>query len=140
MNLEENGFWSSVLYSNKYGVHAMFPPDILHTIPKGIVDILRRILLSYTNDIVVDERLAKIPMVRDVLTRNLHYRAFSTGISSMSVFTADDMVALVQQLPYVVGTGTGIPLLFIVIITNNPDGFVGWLAAWLTLLAGCWQR
>ena len=86
----------------------MFPPDILHTIPKGIVDLLRRILLAYAkNTGEVDSRLAGIPMVRDPLTRNLHYRAFSTGISSMSVFTADDMVALVQQLPYVVGSGIG---------------------------------
>ena len=112
MYLEENGFWSTVLYSNKYGVHAMFPPDILHTIPKGIVDLLRRILMSYAkNTSVVDSRLARIPMVRDPLTRNLHYRAFSTGISSMSVFTADDMVALVQQLPFVVGSGTGIAII-----------------------------
>ena len=65
--------------------------------------------MSHAKDTsVVDSRLANIPMVvRDPLTRNLHYRSFSTGVTSMSVFTADDMVALVQQLPYVVGTGTG---------------------------------
>ena len=59
---------------------------------------------------VVDTRLAAIPMVRDPMTRNVHYRAFNTGISSMSVFTADDMISLLQQLPFVVGTGTGTPL------------------------------
>ena len=55
----------------------------------------------------MDDRLSMTPMVRDDMVRGIHYRKFSTGVASMSVFTADDMVALLQQLPYVVGTGTG---------------------------------
>ena len=109
MYLEENALWSAVLYSKKHGIQGMFPPDILHTIPKGVVDLLRRILMAYvkTDPNVVDARLAAIPMVRDPMARNLHYRAFNTGVSPMSVFTADDMIALLQQFPFVIGTGTG---------------------------------
>lgn len=86
----------------------MFPPDVMHTIPKGIAELLRKILMLYakTDVHIVDDRLANIPIARGV-SRNLHYRPFATGISTMSVFTADDMIALLQQLPYVVGTGTG---------------------------------
>lgn len=38
----------------------------------------------------------------------MHTRQFNHGVSKMSVFTADDMIALVQQFPYVVGTGTAV--------------------------------
>ena len=43
--------------------------------------------------------------VRDPNIRSLHYRKFNNGIADMSVFTADDCIALLQQLPYAVGTG-----------------------------------
>ena len=44
-----------------------------------------------------------MPVARDPAQRCLHYRRFRTGITSMSMFTADDMVALTQQMHYAVG-------------------------------------
>ena len=83
--------------------------DTLHTVPKGLVEILWKILQLHTgsNFDVIDTRLRSIPMVRDPHVRGLHYRGFNSGVASMSVFTADDFIALLQQLPYVVGTGKG---------------------------------
>ena len=40
--------------------------------------------------------------------RDMHWRKFVNGIAEMSVFTADDCIAILQQIPYVVGTGTKI--------------------------------
>ena len=87
----------------------MLPADTLHSIPKGIVEMLWKILQKHTNGNcdIIDERLSSSPVVRDPHVRGLHYRAFNSGIATMSVFTADDYIALLQQLPYVVGTGTG---------------------------------
>ena len=47
-------------------------------------------------------------MVRDPEQRTMHYRRFPHGIEDMKVFTADDCVALLQQLPYVVGDGNAV--------------------------------
>lgn len=55
---------------------------------------------------VFDTRLGAIPIARATDQRGLHYRRFGSGIASMSVFTADDMTALIQQMPFAVGTGT----------------------------------
>lgn len=52
---------------------------------------------------MITRRLKAIPPVRDPQQRCLHTRQFNRGIANMSVFTADDMIALLQQLPYVVG-------------------------------------
>lgn len=57
---------------------------------------------------VLDDRLKKWPPVRDPAQRMMHTRQFNSGVSGMSVFTADDMIALLQQLPFVVGTGTSV--------------------------------
>ena len=43
-------------------------------------------------------------MVHDPTQRMMHYRRFKSGIADMKVFTADDCIALLQQLPYVIGT------------------------------------
>ena len=42
-------------------------------------------------------------IARDPAVRELHYRYFRKGINDMSIFTHDDHVALMQQLPYVIG-------------------------------------
>ena len=47
-----------------------------------------------------------MPPVRDPQQRCLHTRQFNNGIANMSVFTADDMIALLQQLPYIVGASS----------------------------------
>ena len=56
----------------------------------------------------LDERLGKWPPVRDPSQRMMHSRQFNSGVSRMSVFTADDMIALLQQLPFVVGCGDAV--------------------------------
>lgn len=57
---------------------------------------------------ILDSRLALIPVVRDAKQRCMHYRRFRNGIEKVGVFTADDHVALMQQMPFVIGTGTTI--------------------------------
>ena len=52
---------------------------------------------------VVNQRLGFMPVARDPLVRTLHYRRFRNGLLDMSVFTHDDEVALMQQLPYIIG-------------------------------------
>lgn len=42
-----NGFWQGELYRDKYGHHTLFPFDTLHTVCRGIADMLRDILLLY---------------------------------------------------------------------------------------------
>ena len=44
---EENGFVAANLYCNRFGVHSSFPMDILHTVPHGLVVIMKEILLAY---------------------------------------------------------------------------------------------
>ena len=78
---------------------------------------MEKFLKSKTGELV-DDWLAAIPVVRDPEQRNMHYRQFNTGITSMSVFTGDDMIALLQQLPYVVGTGTGMAHICIIMHLN----------------------
>jgi len=41
---DDNGLDGAELYSPKYGIHAMLPPDTLHTICKGIAELLRTLL------------------------------------------------------------------------------------------------
>ena len=59
-------------------------------------------------NIEFDSRFAAMEPVRDPHIRMMHYRKFANGIADMSVFTADDCIALLQQLPYAVGTGNNI--------------------------------
>ena len=40
--------------------------------------------------------------------RGLHYRTFSKGLTGWGKWSADDHIALLQQLPFVVGTGSKI--------------------------------
>ena len=54
----------------------------------------------------VTRRLKVMPPVRDPQQRCLHTRQFNNGIANISVFTADDMMALLQHLPYVVGANS----------------------------------
>ena len=119
------------MYSNKYGMHAIAPNEILHTVPHGIVALMKEILLLFTGACgvlapckhvqqfldsgispsvthIFDARLAQMPMVRDAKQRCMHYRRFRNGIEKVGVFTADDHVALMQQMPFVVGTGTSL--------------------------------
>ena len=44
-----------------------------------------------------------MPPARDPLVRGVHYRRFRNGLLDMSIFTHDDEVALMQQLPYIIG-------------------------------------
>ena len=57
---------------------------------------------------VIDRRLSKWPPVRDPQQRMMHTRQFNKGIANMSVYTADDMIALLQQMPFVVGGGVAV--------------------------------
>ena len=56
----------------------------------------------------MNARFERIPMVRDAKQRCMHFRRFRNGLEKVGVFTADDHVALKQQMPFVVGTGTAI--------------------------------
>ena len=56
----------------------------------------------------LDRRLGKVQPVCYPQNRVLHYRKFRNGIADMKVYTADDCMALLQQLPYVIGTSGGI--------------------------------
>ena len=53
---------------------------------------------------IIDARLLLIPRVKNAKQRCMHYRMFRSGITGFGKFTADDHVALIQQLPYVIGT------------------------------------
>ena len=44
---EESGFVAANLYCNRFGIHSSFPMDILHTVPHGLVIIMKEILLLY---------------------------------------------------------------------------------------------
>ena len=47
----ESGFRDAELYTNKFGYHAAFPMDTLHTVPKGIADLLLSILNAHIGGI-----------------------------------------------------------------------------------------
>ena len=63
------GWWQGELYlSNAPGVYASMPPDVLHTVSHGLVDMLREILLEHARVapsavFELDRRLALIPPV-----------------------------------------------------------------------------
>ena len=105
----DNGLDDAQLYSPTYGVHAILPPDTLHTMSKGMAELLRTMLQKIMKKEgtfgVFDRRLAQIPVVRDPDQRQMPYRRYRTGIHNMKVYTADDMLALLQQMHYAVGTG-----------------------------------
>ena len=42
--MRSNGFDATELYSLKYGVHNLFPPDTLHTLASGCIAVLRNML------------------------------------------------------------------------------------------------
>lgn len=43
----ELGLAKGSLYSNRFGLHACAPMDILHTVPHGIVELCKEILLAF---------------------------------------------------------------------------------------------
>ena len=47
--LERNSFSETELYSGKYGYHALFPYDTLHTLCKGAVEKLKDGLIAYAD-------------------------------------------------------------------------------------------
>ena len=47
--IEESAFTGQNLYANMYGHHSMIPMDILHTVPQGIVELLKEILGAYAS-------------------------------------------------------------------------------------------
>jgi hypothetical protein len=53
---------------------------------------------------IVDWRLQHLNPVRDPVQRCMHYRTFKKGVTGWGKWTADDHIALLQQMPYVVGT------------------------------------
>lgn len=132
--MERCGVWRGELYSDRYGHHAMFPYDFLHTVCHGTAVLLLDTLLAYAKKYhtmdggcwvcgeggggcirisgtplpVLDDRLKRWPPVRDPMQRMMHTRQFNSGLSGISVHTADDMVALLQQFPFVVGAGCAV--------------------------------
>lgn len=108
---EHNGLWDTEMYSNKYGIHALLPMDTLHTIPLGIITVLKDALLLLSKGesrVVLDSRLRDMPLARDEVGRGLYFRSFKTGVEGIGKFTADDFIALLQQLPFVVGYGDAV--------------------------------
>jgi hypothetical protein len=75
----------------------------------GLIALLREIIIAFATQApkvvnVLTARLALMPKVRDVAQRNLTYRHFRKGIHTFGRWTGDDHIALLQQLPFVVGT------------------------------------
>jgi hypothetical protein len=170
---EEMGLSKAELYTNIYGFHSFFPPDILHTVCQGTVKLLKTILLAFAGRCmlfaynmhapiimqhasylhcacnmhpsscsmllmcnvhatcthrhalgmqhaypisgiapsvvsVLNWRLRNIPVVRNAVQRCMHYRAFNKGITGWGKWTADDHVALLQQMAFAVGYGSSI--------------------------------
>jgi hypothetical protein len=110
---DDNALWETELYQGDAGLFNILPFDVMHTIPLGLVKILVDVLINMSGQAPsqqpeMDARFAAIPRVRDPKQRVMAYRAFPTGITSMKVFTADDLVAILQQLAYVVGTRAAI--------------------------------
>lgn len=103
------GWWKGELYRDKYGIHSMFPMDVLHTVPYGIVAHLKDILIGHTKEkSKLDElnrRFAVMPLARDTRRRGLAYKSFPKGILAIGKLTGDDYTALLQQFPFVVGYG-----------------------------------
>jgi len=109
---EQNGFWTAELFSNKYGVHALCPNDTLHTLSAGIVPALKKILLKHhqhtgTGKAELDKRFRALPRVHDAARRGLFYRSFD-NILTQATWTADDYIALLQQMFFVVGVDDAI--------------------------------
>ena len=46
-NFEVKGIAKHDLYLNKYGYHALVPMDTLHTVPQGLIKLLKQIFLHY---------------------------------------------------------------------------------------------
>lgn len=107
MYFVRNGWWETERFSNPFGLHSMFPMDILHTVPYGIIKTLKELLVAHAKDGhtvgLLNSRLASLPQVRSARVRGWYYRAFNTGIDSQGKWNAEDYVALLQQMPFVVG-------------------------------------
>lgn len=56
----------------------------------------------------LDSRFRNMPPVRDPEQRCMHTRAFRSGLTGWGKWTADDHVALLQQMAYIVGSGSTI--------------------------------
>ena len=52
---------------------------------------------------LVENRLRLMPVVVDPDVRCLYFRKFNSGLEGWGKWTAGDYVALIQQIPYVVG-------------------------------------
>lgn len=108
---EPNGFWAGELYSNRFGIYSLFPMDTLHTVSSGIVSELRKLVQLYVREnkgghdagATLNARLSSLPGVHDRERRGLAYRYFSS-VDHDGSWTGDDYIALLQQLPFVVGT------------------------------------
>lgn len=78
----------------------------------------------------LNRRLRNLPVVKDTQERHMYYRTFRKGLTGWGKWTGDDHVALLQQMPYVVGTsgapGDGL------IRTENP-------APRLAFIRACFQ-
>lgn len=109
---EAPGIISSIRFCNEYGYHAMVPMDILHTVPQGIAKLIKEtamLYLSRTKSLdVVENRLRSFPVPRDTEVRCLPFRRFMTGLEGWGKWSGDDHIALLQQLPYVIGTNAEI--------------------------------
>jgi hypothetical protein len=110
--LEPVGWWKAPLYTNAYGVHAMFPMDTLHTMSLGIIKGLKDVLVLHTTTRkergALNERLTAMPMVRCTKSRGLYYKRFPHGILALGKMTGDDYIALLQQMPFAVGYSTAV--------------------------------
>ena len=52
-NFEEKALGKFDMYLNKYGYHAMVPMDSLHTVPQGLIKLLKQIFLQYAGTSLV---------------------------------------------------------------------------------------
>jgi hypothetical protein len=106
LNPEAPALSKAQLFAGDHGYVHTLPMDTMHTYPGGIGRLLRTTLKVVADHTEMDRRLKRIPVVRDVELRGLHYRAFPQGISTQQSFTCDDETAFMQQMAYVIGKST----------------------------------
>ena len=103
------GISEGCLYVNEFGYHSAVPMDTLHTIPSGLMMLIKDAALQYAflsrSIDVLEDRLRAMPVVRDPGVRNMFFRKFNGGLRGWGKWTGDDHVAVIQQLPYCIGTG-----------------------------------
>jgi hypothetical protein len=112
MFFQPNGWYTTELYTNQYGVHAGLPMDILHTLTYGLVRAMKLILLAHTKTKPktqeLERRLRDQPGVHDEARRGMAFIPMRVGIEGVGKWGGDDYISLLQHMPFVVGYGTKI--------------------------------